>query len=77
VAGLAYYLLKMWKIAGLPVYTGIDTSRLVQWGEIQIRSKQDWERGLRGGEIDGNTRCRPGVLIATKGVTEGIDTIPD
>jgi hypothetical protein len=78
MAGPACYrLVKMWRIAGFPARAGIDTSGLAVWGEIQIRSKQDWERGLRGGEIEGNTHCRTGVLIATKGSTEGIDTMPD
>ena len=78
MTGLACYrLTKMWKIAGFPARAGIDTSGLVMGGEIQIRSKQDCERGLRGGEIEGNTRCRTGALIATKGATEGIETTPD
>jgi hypothetical protein len=46
-------------------------------GEFQIRSRQDWERGLRGGEIEGNASCRAGALMATKGAPEGIDAIPD
>ena len=72
-----YRLTKMWTIAGFPARAGIDTSGLAMEGEFQIRSRQDWERGLRGGEIEGNTRCRTGVLIATKGATEGIDTAAD
>jgi len=77
MAGLAYFLLKMWKIAGFLVYTGIDTSGTVLRGETQIRSKQDWERGLREGEIENIMRCSVGALIATRGSTEGIEIAPD
>jgi hypothetical protein len=49
----------------------------MEWGEIQIRSKQDWERGFRGGEIEDNMRCGTGALIATRGATEGIEIDPD
>jgi len=77
MAGLAYYLLKMLKNAGSPVHAGIDSTGLVEWGQIQIRSKQDWERGLRGGEIESNVRCRTGEPIATRGATEGIEIAPD
>ena len=41
-----------------------------------MRSKQVCERGLRGGETDGNTSGRTGVLMATRGATEGIAAIP-
>jgi hypothetical protein len=69
--------LKTLKIAGFPIPAGIDTTGIVQWGEIQIRSKQDWERGLRGGEIENIMRCSVGALIATRGATEGIEMAPD
>jgi hypothetical protein len=68
---------KMWTVAGFPARAGIDTLGLAMEGEFQIRSRQDCERVLRGGEIVGNTRCGAGVAIATKGKTEGIDVIPD
>jgi hypothetical protein len=45
-------------------------------GEFQIRSRQDWERGLRG-EIDGDRRCGAEILIATKGAEEGMETAPE
>jgi hypothetical protein len=64
----------MWTIAGFPARAGIGTSGLVIEGEYQIRSKQDWERGLRGGEIEGNTHCCTGMLIVTKGAAGGIDS---
>ena len=60
-----------------PSHAGIDTYVLVLWGKFQISSKQDWERGLRGGEIDGNTRCHIRVLIAVKGANAGTDTLPE
>lgn len=47
------------------------------WREVQIRSRQDWERGLKGGEVDANTHCPDGLLIATSGAAEGIDTTAD
>ena len=56
--------------------TGIDPSDLTMDGEVQIRSRQDWERGLRG-EIDGNRRCGAEILIATKGAEEGMETAPE
>ena len=46
-------------------------------GEYQIRSKQDWERGLRGREIEGKWSCRAVVLIATRRAADGIDTAAD
>jgi hypothetical protein len=54
----------------------IDTSDLAMDGEIQIKSRQDWERGLRG-EIDGNRRCLTGMLIATKGAADGMEAAAD
>jgi hypothetical protein len=45
-------------------------------GNSQIKSRQDWERGLRG-DIDGNWRCRRGMLMATKGAAEGMETAAD
>jgi hypothetical protein len=68
---------KMRTIAGFPARAGIDTLGVAMEGEFQISRRQDCERGLRGGEIVGNTRCGAGVVIATKGMTEGIDVIPD
>ncbi len=47
------------------------------WREVQIRSRQDCERGLRGGEICGNPRRRIGALTLTNGRFEGIDAIPE
>jgi hypothetical protein len=67
----------MWTIAGFPARAGIDTLGLAMEGESQIRSRQDCERGLRGGEIVGNKRCGAGVVIATKGEAEGTDTTAD
>lgn len=72
-----YRLLKMWTIAGFSPRAGIDTSGLGLWGEFQIRSKQDWERGLSGGVTDGNTRGLTGVLSATRGAAEGTDIAAD
>jgi hypothetical protein len=45
--------------------------------EVQIRSRQDWERGLRGGEIEGNTRGRAGARRASRGAAEGMETAAD
>ena len=46
-------------------------------GEVQIRSKQVCERGLRGGEIEDNASCRDVVLTTTRGAADGIDTAAD
>ena len=56
--------------------TGIDPSDLTMDEEFQIRSRQDWERGLRG-EIDGNRRCGAEISIATKRADEGMETAPE
>ena len=63
-------------VAGIPRTWGADTSGLETNGGFQIRSRQDWDRGLRG-EIDGNRRCRIGMLMATKGAAEGMETAAD
>jgi hypothetical protein len=68
--------MKMWASPESPDGAGIDTSGLKMDGEIQIRSRQDWERGLRG-RINGNRCCRIGMSIATKGAAEGMETAPD
>jgi hypothetical protein len=68
--------MKMWASPESTDGAGIDTLGLTMDGEIQIRSRQDWERGLRG-EIDGNSRCSTGILITTKGADEGMETAPD
>ena len=68
---------KMWTIAGFPARAGIDTSGLAMVGEFQIRSRQDCERGLRGGEIDGNICRRTGALVATRGAAEECETSPN
>lgn len=46
-------------------------------GELQIKSRQDCESGLRGGEIEGNARCGTWVLIATNGAPEGTCSAAD
>jgi hypothetical protein len=43
----------MWTFAEFPARAGIDTLGLAMGEEVQIRSKQVCERGLRGGEIEG------------------------
>jgi len=68
--------MKVWVSLESPDGAGIDTLGLTMDGEIQIRSRQDWERGLRG-EIDGIRCCGTGMLIATKGAAEGLETAPD
>jgi len=68
--------MKMWASPESTDGAGIDTLGLTMDGEIQIRSRQDWERGLRG-EIDGIRCCGTGMLIATKGAAEGLETAPD
>ena len=76
--GMACYrMTKLRTIAGFPSRAGTDTLGVAMEGEFQIRSRQDWERGLRGGEIEGSTRCRTEVLIATRSATEGTDTAAD
>jgi hypothetical protein len=69
--------MRLWTIAVFPARAGIDTSGLAMEEETQIRSRQDCERGLKGGETDGNTRWLTAVLIASRGGAEGIDTAAD
>ena len=69
--------MKMWKIAGFPIREGTDTLGLVIEGAYQIRSRQVWERGLKGGETEGNADCRTGAPIVTKGAAEGTEPAAD
>ena len=64
-------------IAGFPEHPGIDNSHLVMEGEVQIRSGQDCDRGLWGGELAGNTTRGAGVLMLIQGMAEETDTVPD
>ena len=68
--------MKVWVSLESPDGTGIDPSDLTMDGEVQIRSRQVWDRGLRG-EIDGKRRWGTEILITTKGADEGMETAPD
>jgi len=45
-------------------------------GEVQIKSRQVWESGLRWGEIGGKTCWQATAAMATKGRFEGICAMP-
>ncbi len=78
MTGMACYrMTKMWTIAGFPARPGIDTLGLAMKGEFQISRRQVCERGLRGGEIDGNIYCRTGALGGIGGGAEGCAISPN
>jgi hypothetical protein len=60
----------------LPARSRTDTSGLESRGEFQIRSRQVWRSGLKGGETVGIAPCRDSTSEMSGATVEGMDTHP-
>jgi len=72
-----YRLTKMWTVAEFPARAGIDTGGLATEEELQIKSRQDWERGLSGGDIGAETYFGSARLNSIEGSAEATRTAAD